>query len=146
MPRLIPDDSPDLELVPSEKHDCSSCDMQRRVQPMVASLVRLEHQVGTVVRHLTQKKGGASEHATHGGNKYVEGGYAQRYDDTTQIHHDASANSHPQHTQHSGESLGESVKKIEAHVEGLMPQLHQMMNRLGRDIKEEDQDYYQGGR
>ncbi len=149
----------DLELVRSEKHDCRNCkvpaphqsyvqDVQRRVEPMVASLVRLEHQIGTLVHHVTQKKGGASEHAADGGNgnSYVEGGYAQRYDDTTHMHHDPVATSHPQHTQHSGEPLEESVKRLEASVEGLMHQLHQIMNHLGRDIKEEDQDFYQGGR
>ena len=57
---------------------------------MVASLVKLEHQVGTLVHHiiLKDKEGGASVNGTNGnGNKHVEGGFAERDDNNTHREH-----------------------------------------------------------
>ena len=114
---------------------------------MVASLVRLEHQVGTLVHHMIRKEGGASAHDTNGnGNKHVEGGFAEGYDNTTHIDHAPSNTLHTDHTQHSTGPIKENFQKLEARVESLMHQIHQLMNREGHHITEEEPDFYQGGR
>lgn len=146
-----------LGLERCEKHGCSCripfqhksyvLDVQRRVEPMVASLVRLEHQVGTLVHHIMLKEDGASAHDTNGsGNKIFEGGFAERYDNTTHKDHAPIKSSHTNHTQHSTEPMGESLQKLEARVESVMHQMHQLMDRQGHHIIEETPDFYQGGR
>lgn len=114
---------------------------------MVASLVKLEHQVATLVHHIIQKEREALAHDTNGdGNKFVEGGYAARYDDTTHIHHNPRKMSDTDHNQHSTEPMTGSIQKLEARVESLMHQIHQVMIHEGHHIKEKEGDYYQGGR
>lgn len=114
---------------------------------MVASLVKLEHQVGTLLHHIILKEGGASVNGTNGnGNKHVEGGFAERDDNNTHREHAPNKTSHTDHTQHSTEPMKGSVEKLEARVESLMHQMHQLMIHQGHHITEKEPDYYQGGR
>lgn len=114
---------------------------------MVASLMRLEQQVETLVHHITSKEGGASTHDTNGnGIKPAGGGFAERYEETTIIHHAPNNTAHTNGSQHSTEPLRDSFRKLEARIESLMHQMHEIMRHEGHHITEKEPDYYQGGR
>jgi len=147
---------PELGLERCEKHGCSCKvpiqhrayiqDIQRRVEPMVASLVRLEHQVGSLIHHILPGAGGTSAHGTNSNqSKYVEGGFAARYDETTHIHHTTKDTSHSNHSQHAVDPIWEKLRKLEARVESLMCQMHGLNSHHGHDISEKKPDVYQDG-
>lgn len=122
----------DLGLEHCEKHGCSCRvpfqhrsyvkDIQRRVEPMVESLVRLENQVGKLVHHLI-KDGESFVHTGHG-SKSDPG--AKRFDET----------SDPNRFQRPLEPIEDSLAKLEARVESLMHQVqHIMKNHDDRFMK-----------
>ena len=117
---------------------------------MVASLVRLEHQVGTLAHHFKTKEDGAPAHATNGnGNQHAEGGFAERYDNTVKHvnhGHDSTLETWIDPAQRSAEPTETRIHKLEARVESLMHHIHQLMVREGHHITEKEPDYYQGGR
>ena len=105
---------------------------------MVASLVKLEQQVGMLVHHIISKEGGASADDTHSNDiKHAEGGFAARYDETT-VRHAPNNVAHTDHTQHSTEPIRESFRKLEARVESLVHQMHGLMKHQGHHITEEE--------
>lgn len=149
----------DLGLERCEKHGCNCNvafqhrsyvqDIQRRVEPMVASLVRLEHQVGGLVHHFRAKEDGASAHATNAnGIKDVEGGFAEPHDNTIKHinhGHDSTLETWIDPALPPAEHTEGRFHKLEARVESLMHQIHQLMIHEGHHIKEKEPDYYQGG-
>lgn len=114
---------------------------------MVASLVRLEHQVGSLIHHIIPGEGKVSAHdSTSNKTRNVEGGYIARCDDITHIHHTPKDTSHTNHSQHTVEPIWERVRKLEARVESLMYQIHGLKNHQGHDIPEKEPDVHQVGR
>jgi len=117
---------------------------------MVASLVRLEHQVGTLVHHFETKEDRAPARATNGnGNQHAEGGFAELYDNTVKHvnhGHDSTLETWVGPAQRSDEPTETKFHKLEARVESLMHQIHQLMIREGHHITEKEPDHYQGGR
>lgn len=113
----------ELELEHCQKHGCSCRvpfqhrsyvrDIQRRVEPMVESLVRLETQVGKLVHHLV-KDGESFAHTGHGARGDPD---AMRFDETT----------NPNRFQRPLEPAEDSLAKLEARVEGLMHQVQHIM-------------------
>jgi len=123
---------PDLGLERCEKHDCSCRvpfqhlsyvkDIQRRVEPMVESLVRLETQVGKLVHHLVKD----GESFVHTGHAHHQDPDARRFDETTNTNR----------FQRPLEPIEDSFAKLEARVETLMHQVqHIMKNHEERFLK-----------
>lgn len=111
---------------------------------MVASLVRLEHQVGTLAHHFIQKESKASAQDTNGdGNEHVEGGLVELYS-TTHVNDTPKITSGTDQTQQSTGIIKEGFEKLEARVESLMHQVHQLMHHQGHHITEKEPDFYQG--
>ena len=102
--------------------------MQRRIEPMVGSLVRLEKLVEILVQY-TVKKGGSLAHHSQG----------LRHNE----HEDQRTQEEPKAKLHL--PIGESVASLEKKVESLMHQLHEMIQnndslvRTGRGIRDEDE-------
>lgn len=106
-----------------EKHGCScrvpfqhlsyTKDIQRRVEPMVESLIRLESQVGMLVHHLV-KDGESVVHTGHGATHEQE----KRYDEVP---------AEEGHIQRPREPIVHSLTKLENRVESLVHQVHQIM-------------------
>ena len=139
----------DLGLERCEKHGCNCRlpfqhrsyvkDIQRRVEPMVESLIRLESQVGKLIHHAIKDGESALHHNGQDGSKHEaigappdghrgrrpsepieslhEAAYRQRYDEAP----------HPGHTQRPREPVETSVEKLEDRVENLMKQVQHMM-------------------
>ena len=106
---------------------------------MVASLIKLEQQVATLVHHHS------SAHEIKGNEtKPRGGGFAERYDDTT-IRHVPNNTSRTDHSQHSTESMRESFWKLETRVENLVRQMHELMNAQGHYTTKKELDDGQGG-
>lgn len=135
-----------------EKHGCDCNvplqhktyvqDIQRRVEPMVSSLVRLEHQVGALVHHFRSKEASAPAPGTNGhanGNGHVEGGSAEP-DEHPVKHvnhgHDSTLETWIDPTLRSDEHTEGRFHQLETRVEGLMHQIHQLMIHGGHHHEE----------
>lgn len=113
---------------------------------MVSSLVKLEHQVGSLVHHLLPKGGEASARETYGNETQPPRvGFAERYEGT--IRHDPQNTSHTDHTsnQHAMELMRENLRKLEARVDGLVHQMQGLMHHQDHHITEKVPDDSQGG-
>jgi hypothetical protein len=148
---------PDLGLERCEKHGCNFNisiqhksyiqDIQRRVEPMVASLVRLEHQVESLIHHMIPGEGAtAAQHINSTQKMDAESGFAARYDATTHVHHNPKNTSHTNHDQHATEPIWEKLRKLEARVESLLHQLHGLKSHQSHVIPEEKPNVHQDGR
>lgn len=114
---------------------------------MVASLIRLEHQVESLIHHIIPGEAGtAAQHIDSTQQMNVESGFAARYDETTHIHHIPKNTAHTNHSQHATESMWEKLRKLEARVEGLLHQLHGLKSHHSHINPEEKLENHQDGR
>jgi len=99
-------------------------DIQRRIEPMTASLVALEHQFGKLVHHIVQD----GEHKLHEAFSHED--EQERFATHTASGHQADGPMHAEHfeKQHH-QSMAETVAKLEAKVHSLTHQLHVLVKQ-----------------
>lgn len=118
---------------------------------MVASLVKLEQRVGTLLHHASLKinedlaPGDPSSLKTDADSTpatnthlydHAEHGVADRDSDipNTKLYHASETDL----TEHSTEAMSKSLRRLEARVEHLMHQMHQLMNHHGHHIPDKE--------
>ena len=94
---------------------------------MVASVVKLEQQVGALIHHLLPKEG-------HD-NAPPRPGFAERFDETT-VRHTFNHTPPPDHRQHTTELMREEFRKLEARVDSLGRQMHELIHHQRHHITE----------
>lgn len=120
-------------------------DIQRRVEPMVESLIRLENYDGKLTHHVVKDTESTLHHNGADGNKYEAFGTApdghrgRRPSEPIESLHEAAfrqrhdENPHPGRTQRPREPVETSLEKLENRVESLMKQVqHRMKNSQDR--------------
>lgn len=98
-------------------------DIQRRIEPMTASLVALEHRVGQLVHHIA--KGG--EHAVHDAFHNEDG--KERFAMHSASGHHADGPMHAEHFEKHSDPMAETIAKLEGKVHSLTHQLHMLVKR-----------------
>lgn len=120
-------------------------DIQRRVEPMVASLIRLEHQVRTLLHHVIGEDGTSADDTNGNTKKHIDIGFAGRYERSTQFEHAPNDTSHTERTQHSSEPIVDSFRKLECRVQSLLHQMHGLVIHQGHHIAEQEPVIPQSG-